>query len=281
MIHHQIGKWNQHSMKTRLVMSLAVLLGMVGISTSAWAAPLAYSIHEFTQNLVTIDLSNGGITVIGATGGGDIDGLALSSSGVLYGSDNNNDTLVVLDRSTGAITSSVALSVGISDSGLAFDSAGTLYLADDSASDPSGEVQNLFTVDPVTGNMTLVGVGDGDVTGIAFNSSGTLLGIEPETDTLVTFNLGNGATTAIGSLGFDADDEQGLTFVPSSSLLYMVDEASESLYSVNSASGAATFIANLGDDYEALAYVPIPAAVWLFGSGLLGLIGIARRKKTT
>lgn len=26
--------------------------------------------------------------------------------------------------------------------------------------------------------------------------------------------------------------------------------------------------------------IPIPAAVWLFGSGLLGLVGIARRKKT-
>ena len=26
-------------------------------------------------------------------------------------------------------------------------------------------------------------------------------------------------------------------------------------------------------------YVPVPAAVWLFGSGLLGLIGMARRKK--
>jgi uncharacterized lipoprotein YmbA len=26
------------------------------------------------------------------------------------------------------------------------------------------------------------------------------------------------------------------------------------------------------------AVVPVPAAVWLFGSGLLGLIGIARRK---
>jgi len=25
--------------------------------------------------------------------------------------------------------------------------------------------------------------------------------------------------------------------------------------------------------------VPIPATVWLFGSGLLGMIGIARRKK--
>jgi hypothetical protein len=26
-------------------------------------------------------------------------------------------------------------------------------------------------------------------------------------------------------------------------------------------------------------YVPVPAAVWLFGSGLMGLVGIARRKK--
>ncbi|MBI5783055.1 MAG: VPLPA-CTERM sorting domain-containing protein, partial [Gammaproteobacteria bacterium] len=27
-----------------------------------------------------------------------------------------------------------------------------------------------------------------------------------------------------------------------------------------------------------VAVVPVPAAVWLFGSGLLGLIGVARRK---
>ena len=31
--------------------------------------------------------------------------------------------------------------------------------------------------------------------------------------------------------------------------------------------------------FSAAAVVPIPPAVWLFGSGLLGLIGIARRKK--
>ncbi|VAW81751.1 hypothetical protein MNBD_GAMMA12-2237 [hydrothermal vent metagenome] len=33
-------------------------------------------------------------------------------------------------------------------------------------------------------------------------------------------------------------------------------------------------------DIEAQA-VPIPAAVWLFGSGLVGLVGIARRRKTS
>ena len=29
---------------------------------------------------------------------------------------------------------------------------------------------------------------------------------------------------------------------------------------------------------EAASVVPVPAAFWLFGSGLLGLVGIARRK---
>ncbi len=30
---------------------------------------------------------------------------------------------------------------------------------------------------------------------------------------------------------------------------------------------------------ESIGAVPVPAAVWLFGSGLLGLVGVARRKK--
>lgn len=34
-------------------------------------------------------------------------------------------------------------------------------------------------------------------------------------------------------------------------------------------------------EYEsATAVVPVPAAVWLFGSGLLGLAVVARRKKS-
>jgi len=34
-------------------------------------------------------------------------------------------------------------------------------------------------------------------------------------------------------------------------------------------------------DGDVPAVVPVPAAVWLFGSGLLGLVGFARRKKVT
>lgn len=47
--------------------------------------------------------------------------------------------------------------------------------------------------------------------------------------------------------------------------------------------GTSSFISGPGIvtyDVDAGMYeVPVPAAVWLFGSGLLGLIGIARRKK--
>jgi hypothetical protein len=31
--------------------------------------------------------------------------------------------------------------------------------------------------------------------------------------------------------------------------------------------------------FQAVTPVPIPPALWLFGSGLLGLVGIAKRKK--
>ena len=37
-------------------------------------------------------------------------------------------------------------------------------------------------------------------------------------------------------------------------------------------------IAGLGDCSSAVSTVPVPAAVWLFGSGLIGLVGLARRK---
>jgi hypothetical protein len=39
----------------------------------------------------------------------------------------------------------------------------------------------------------------------------------------------------------------------------------------------ANFNASMASTPDAV--VPVPAAVWLFGSGLLSLVGIARRKK--
>ncbi|MBT8135524.1 MAG: PEP-CTERM sorting domain-containing protein [Gammaproteobacteria bacterium] len=258
----------------------SILVAVAGLLPAAsLAVPFAYAIQESTQNLVTINLATGAIAVIGATGGDDIDGLALDSSGVLYGSDNDTDSLVIINRNTGAISSTIALSQGISDSGLAFDSLDQLYLADDANSE-------LFTVDTSDGTMGLIGSNSGDISAIAFNLSDVLYGVDPVSDSLVTYNLGDGSITAVGAgLGVDIVDEQGLTFDLIGGLLYMIDEASESLYSIDPLTGLASFIANLGGDYEALAFfedrqaAPEPGVLLLLGIGLLALTLVHRRRR--
>jgi len=45
-------------------------------------------------------------------------------------------------------------------------------------------------------------------------------------------------------------------------------------FTANTASGSSTF----SWSSSTVAAVPLPAAVWLFGSGLIGLVGIARRR---
>ncbi|MHB8535825.1 MAG: VPLPA-CTERM sorting domain-containing protein [Sulfuricaulis sp.] len=51
------------------------------------------------------------------------------------------------------------------------------------------------------------------------------------------------------------------------------------LVSVDTAMPDGPFAGNKANFNLGPAAVPVPAAVWLFGSGLLGLVGIARRKK--
>ncbi len=48
-------------------------------------------------------------------------------------------------------------------------------------------------------------------------------------------------------------------------------------YYIDVLTPGASFTSESGASYRSLSAVPVPAAVWLFGSGLLGLIGIMRR----
>ena len=65
----------------------------------------------------------------------------------------------------------------------------------------------------------------------------------------------------------------------SNMLWYMFGFPEQSGISIN---GSYTKVAAAVDGFSLYIYpnaVPIPAALWLFGSGLLGLIGVSRRKK--
>ena len=52
-------------------------------------------------------------------------------------------------------------------------------------------------------------------------------------------------------------------------------------YSIRSPSGSLFTAVQYDETFTLVSEVPVPAAVWLFGSGFLALIGVSRRKKTT
>ncbi len=94
----------------------------------------------------------------------------------------------------------------------------------------------------------------------------------------VEFNCGTAANAACGAIAPPNNNGTGF----SDFLLGTVDL---STFASTDLVQFRTIITGAVDGQEQLfliqetAVVPVPAAVWLFGSGLLGLVGVARRKK--
>lgn len=92
-----------------------------------------------------------------------------------------------------------------------------------------------------------------------------------DTTTLV-FLVGGGSTSDLGQQWNDGSGATGVGFASGNAaqLLYLDG---------TSISDSHIFVASSSLSIKPLSSIPVPAAFWLFGSGLLGLIGIARRKK--
>jgi len=92
---------------------------------------------------------------------------------------------------------------------------------------------------------------------------------------MTLFNLGNG----LGQLLETPLVYTGGTLVSgltAGSIAGSISNASSDDFSLDfTATGPQAFVAKAGP------VVPVPAAVWLFGSGLLGLVAVARKKKSS
>lgn len=100
-----------------------------------------------------------------------------------------------------------------------------------------------------------------------------------ESWTITARDLTGGVIDTIHSpVGIDENFPTSLNAKP---WTWSFDHASNDIYSIAiEFSGTASRVGLAFDNFTpASAVVPIPAAVWLFGTGLIGLIGIARRKK--
>jgi hypothetical protein len=159
---------------------------------------------------------------------------------------------------------------------LVFDISGTLYTANSS----------LYTVNTATGATTLVGSGGGSYSSsgdLAFIGGNLYLSSSPG-DKLVKINTSNGSGALVGNIGFSS--VFGLAS-PNGTDLYGLAETN--VLKIDPVTGVGSIAVNYGGHglgaafgsaflSEAVPQVPIPGAVWLFGTGLIAFWGRLKSK---
>jgi hypothetical protein len=183
------------------------------------------------------------------TGGAFIDG-DFSKLYVLAGSFGANpDQFATIDTATGAKTV-IATSPspgGAGWNGMAYDTTtGTMYAV---TGCPSGS--SLYTIDINTGTTTLVGAMSNEActVSIAIDSAGQMFGVDIVNDALYAIDKTNGSDSLIGSIGFNANYAQEMTFDLSTDVLYYaafnLDLFNDFMYTVDTGSGATTEIGQI------------------------------------
>ena len=199
--------------------------------------------------------------------------------------------LVSINSSTGVGTIGASIDLGItpvSIRALAVSPTGVLFASNNPDPGSVTAISQLYTLNATSGVGTLIGeMGVAGMQALAFEADGTLYGWNggglPGSTTvgLVTLNTATGLATdvdpSVDAQGFNL---QSIAFGLDGTTLFGAE--GNALYTIDQITGIATLVGtgSYSDIRGLAAVVPVPAAVWLFGSGLLGLIGMARRKKT-
>jgi len=259
-------------MKKAQMIKLLLILVLALKANSLIAAPVLWVV-DGNGYLGTVDLETADVSIIGYMNDATTD-IAFDPDGNLYAITRVD--FYSVNKTTAEMTHIGERSDATNS--LVFGSDGTLYTASNS----------LYTIDISTGQATEIGRGGYSYTSsgdLAFVDGNLLLSDLEGDDSLVNVNASNGEGSLIGDIGFE--NVFGLAS-PNGVDLFGVSRFE--VISIDPTTGVGTSIldysgSGLVDGYGAAfiteaALVPIPAAVWLFGSGLLGLVGIARRKKT-
>ena len=247
-------------------LNLVVLAASFFVPIVVEASPVLWSGDDLGR-LGTVDVATGDVNVIGSMGVTMTD-IAFDPEGNLWGI--NFGSLYKIDKTTAAST--LVGSLGTSANSLVFNSSGVLYAANTS----------LYTIDTTTGAASLVGNG-----GDSYTSSGDLAFVGGNLflsslggDNLVKINTGDGSGSLIGSIGFSS--VFGLASPNGTDLFGL---AGFNVLSIDSVTGSGTSLldysgqglgSSFGSAFVTEAVVPIPAAAWLFGSGLFILLGIRK-----
>lgn len=249
---------------------LAVLLCLPGPTE---AQPFAYTIDSDGQttadDLYRLDLATGAATLVGPVRPNvgppyqDVEGLALSPDGILFGVDDALDALIRIDVATGQATLVGALGTsgqgpsGNLDYGLAFTCDGRLWLSSDTTA-------TLWEVDPGSGLAQApreLPSGIGALAGRGLSLAG--LGVDGNLHQYVPTT---GQTTLVGASGLALVDDGGLDFDAEGRLWAVLDFTPSDpgrpgeIHRFDRETGQAQLVASTRIGLEGLAIAPATCA---------------------
>jgi len=150
---------------------------------------------------------------------------------------------------------------GTACNGLAYDdNSGILYGA------TYGTTSDLYTIDPATGEGTLVGtINSGVIIAMGCDNAGNLYGTDLVDDMLYSIDPATGAGTAIGSLGIDLNYGQDAEYDKDDEVFYLsAYTAAGELYTCDTATGATTLIGAFPGGMEVTGFaIPYTRESWV------------------
>lgn len=145
--------------------SAAPSIDVWGMTVDPTTQTLYWIGGDFGERLSTINPATGAttfVTLIAGAGstGRKLSAIAANAQGQLYAIDQENDSLITVNKATGAVGAVGPLGVGtLFVAGLTFDPAsGTLFFSNGAIG-----LENIYTINPGTGQATLVGGTQGAV----------------------------------------------------------------------------------------------------------------------
>lgn len=270
------------------------LLAVMLCAGTVCAQAATIYLSDDAAHLYAMDTTTWQATKLAGTTEGVMYDIAFDATGSLYGITGGYNSKLYTLNTIGNFNN-IGTMVGYTGintaNALTFSSSGTLYAANTAFS------SNIFSIDASNGSSTVLGSAPRASAGdLEFDASGNLYmsgyRMANRNNQLVSVSLTGDPLIASGSVidfsgtsytGFGVQNMHGLAFADGT----MYGFSGQNAYSINLSNGIASFVSAIsGIDAGKIIYgaatqpasVPLPSAAWLLGSGLLGLIGVGRRR---
>jgi len=174
----------------------------------------------------------------------------------------NNPLLKIIDSSTGAVINSGPISAGFTSYDTITGTGSLVFDATLSTFFGAASLHSASFTTNSNGSMNIQGLIDFSKLGILNNNFFGTFVVESNYD-----NISDATFFTYSAIALAGSSYNGflMTDGPFAGALFDFQLTS-------------SFLAFVENPYPTYSAVPVPSAVWLFGSGLLGLVGLARRK---